>query len=326
MSLFDVPEPNASSATGDLCTTDGLLRLLSLRGIGPRRALTLATTFGSWSSLSEATEQQLADSLGSVGKDLFGNIGEPPYIPPAPSGIVVISCFDETWPAWLTSLPSAPAVVYVRGTLPSVPCVAVVGTRHPTAYGLSVVSQVVERAGVHGFGVVSGLAAGIDAAGHQAALDRGVLTWAILGGGVDAPTPKENVGLAEAIVAAGGGLISEQAPGVEPNAARLVARNRLQVAASQVVVAAQSGIPSGTLQTVRFAIEQNKTLAVPRPRPPWDIEPQSAGNMALTDPDGCNPEVLSAKGSLADKIRRRRPAADLVLTDRSDIDRIWTTR
>jgi DNA processing protein len=188
------------------------------------------------------------------------------------------------------------------------------------------VSQVVERAGVHGFGVVSGLAAGIDAAGHQAALDRGVLTWAILGGGVDTPTPRENVGLAEAMIAAGGGLISEQAPGVEPNAARLVARNRLQVAASQVVVAAQSGIPSGTLHTVRFAIEQNKTLAVPRPKPPWDIEPQSAGNMALTDPDGCNPEVLSAKGSLADKIRIRRPAADIVLSDRSDIDRIWTSR
>ena len=94
----------------------------------------------------------------------------------------------------------------------------------------------------------------------------------------------------------------------------------------QLVVAAQSGIPSGSLHMVGFAIEQNKTLAVPRPKPPWETELQSAGNMALTDPDGCNSEELSAKGSLADKIRGRRPAVDIVLTDRSDIDRILTSR
>jgi DNA processing protein len=128
--------------------------------------------------------------------------------------------------------------------------------------------------------------------------------------------------LAEAIVNAGGGLISEQIPGSEPNPQRLVARNRLQVAFSEIVVAAQAGIPSGTLHTVRFALEQNKRLVVPKPTGTWAGEKSSTANMALTDPLGCSPTILNAGSSLAKVLLARRPIADVVLSS-DDIDAIW---
>ena len=101
-----------------------------------------------------------------------------------------------------------------------------------------------------------------------------------------------------------------------------MARNRLQVAFSEIVVAAQAGIPSGTLHTVRFALEQNRRLVVPRPIGNWASEKASAANMALTNPLGCDPAILSAGPSLAKEILSRLPVADVVLSA-DDIDAIW---
>lgn len=321
MRLFDDPAPEP--VVGDLCSVEGLLRLLQLPGVGPQRALKLASRFGSWASLESASESELRDCLGAAGARLPAGMAAVEKPPALPQGVRAIGAYDDDWPAWLTHIPNPPAVVFVRGSLPVGESIAVVGTRSPTRFGARVVERVVEAVAERGGGVVSGLALGIDTMAHTAALRFGAPTWAILGGGVDVPTPRSNLDLADRIVESGGGLLSEQLPGAEPSPQRLASRNRLQTAAARAVVVAQCGIPSGTLHTARFALEQGRLLVVPRPRPPWDQEAESAGNMALTDPNGCDPAVLHAGGSLGELIRAKRPVADLVLTEAGEINKLW---
>jgi len=321
MTLFEDSEPEMSG--GDLQTVQGLVRLQQLPGIGPTLAVRLARRFGEWDRLQTSSEEDVVAIIGVAGVRAHRAIGDVARTPSIPDGMLALCCFDDDWPTWLTNIPRPPAVIFYRGTLPDLGSVAVVGTRQPTRFGISVVKQLVERARTHGSGIVSGLALGVDSAAHEAALENGSKTWAILGGGVDVPSPRQNLGLATHIIDAGGGLISEQLPGSEPTPQRLVSRNRLQSAASRAVIVAQCGIPSGTLHTARFAIEQNRLLVVPRPRSPWDTELESAGNMALTNPDGCNPKILHATGALARRIASRRPVADLVLEDAANIESLW---
>ena len=322
MRLFDDPDQPANME-GDLYTSWGLRRLLGLPSVGPSRARALAEHFHRWSRLAEAAESELCDVLGNVGRDVYCAIEDSVEPLPIPEEISVIGVFDPNWPDWMSVVRDAPVVLYVRGSLPSGKRIAVVGTREPTEFGESVVRQIVAAAAKKGVGIVSGLALGIDALAHSTALEESIPTWAILGGGVDNPTPTLNRNLAERILDAGGGLISEHPPSVEPNAQRLVARNRLQAASSDAVVVAQCGIPSGTLHTARFALAQGRPLVVPRPRSPWDDEPESAGNMALTDPLGCSPRVVQATGRLANILTKRRPFADIVLHSAEDVSLIW---
>lgn len=322
MRLFD-EQVDPKPSDGDLYTSWGLRRLLGLPSVGPSRARALAEHFHRWSALAEATEAEMCEVLGTAGRAAHRGIDYAVEPAPTPDGITVIGAFDPEWPEWMSVVRDAPVVIYVRGSLPTGRRIAVVGTREPTQFGESVVRKTVAEAASRGVGVVSGLALGIDASAHIAALEESAPTWAILGGGVDVPTPSSNRDLAERILEAGGGLVSEQPPGSEPNAQRLVARNRLQAASSDAVVVAQCGIPSGALHTARFALAQGRPLVVPRPRAPWDEEPQSAGNMALTDPLGCSTKVVQATGRLATLLAGRRPLADVVVHTAEDLSAIW---
>ena len=324
MSLFDdLTDDDAGVERGDLHSVSGLVRLLTLPGIGPKKAVRLANYFAQWERLAKAPLAELATVVRGNAQELFDVIQYCSPAPELPEEIKAIGCFDDEWPEWLRSINDPPAVVYVRGTLPPGGSLGVVGTRHPTEYGAKVVDSVVREAARRKIGIVSGLALGIDGASHGAAIRYDTPTWAILGSGVDLPTPREHHRLALEIIEAGGGLLSEQPLGTQPSARTLVARNRLQSASSSSLVVAQCGIPSGTLHTVRFAVSQGRRLVVPRPRPPWSQEPQSAGNMALTDPAGCDPQVIGATGPLAKLVASKKPLADVVLSDSSEIDRIW---
>ena len=321
MTLLDFLD-DADQGRGDLQSVSGLSFLMSVDGIGPVKATKIAENYRYLAALREASAEQLSDIAGRSSSELERHRWNEINPIVLPDGVRAISKFDDGWPKSLQNLRSAPAIIYVVGTVPDIPCLAVVGTRQPTDFGFRVVETVVEEAAHRGWGIVSGLALGIDTKAHEMALKYKTPTWAILGGGVDVPTPAANRELAEAIVNAGGGLISEQIPGSEPNPQRLVARNRLQVAFSEIVVAAQAGIPSGTLHTVRFALEQNKRLVVPKPTGTWAGEKSSTANMALTDPLGCSPTILNAGSSLAKVLLARRPIADVVLSS-DDIDAIW---
>ena len=325
MTLFDNEHP--IDLTGDLFTPNGLTRLQCLPSVGPKTAIRLAERFSFWERLAEATAEDLITTLARAQQkkipEILGWIPRVGVPAPLPAGVKAFGHFDPEWPQWLRSISDPPAVVFVRGSLPPGGSLGVVGTRHPTRFGFKFVELLVAEASSRGTGVVSGLALGIDGAAHRAALANGVLTWAILGSGVDCPSPREHLELAEEIISVGGGLLSEQLPGTPPIGRSLVARNRLQSAASFALVVAQCGIPSGTLHTARFALQQGRRLVVPRPRPPWDQERESAGNLALSDPNGCSPAVLQASGALVKEILRRKPVADLVIHDQADIARIW---
>ena len=321
MTLFDLID-NAELGRGDLQTVAGLNFLMAVDGIGPAKATKIAENYRNLAALREASDDQLMILVGRSSTNLGRHRWNAITPMELPDGVRAISTFDDEWPNPLRQLRSAPAIIYVIGTIPNLSCIAVVGTRQPTDFGHRVVKKVVQESARRGWGVVSGLALGIDTKAHEMALEYGAPTWAILGCGVDVPTPTTNRKLAKVIVESGGGLISEQNPGSVPNPQRLVARNRLQVAFSEIVVAAQAGIPSGTLHTVRFALEQNRRLVVPRPTGNWASEKASAANMALTNPLGCDPTILSAGPSLAKEILSRRPVADVVLSA-DDIDAIW---
>lgn len=283
-----------------------LAALLSLAGVGNVTALKLARWWPDPSGFGTGPQPPW---LGRLAAHIDDGLPEP--VEP-PDGVQIVGVFDQSYPSALRSIPNPPAVLWVRGNLRSSPAVAVVGTRHPTELGRRVAYGAARIAVEVGLGVVSGLALGCDTLAHQAALDEGGYTVAILGGALLDPQPERNRPLAQRILESGGALVSEVPPWQAPLAGTLVARNRLQSGLSIGVVVAQTGRPGGALHTARFALEQGRPLIVPRPTGSNAEVSASAGNLALTDPDGTDPKVLSASGDVANLIRQRRPLADHV--------------
>lgn len=171
---------------------------------------------------------------------------------------------DEKYPASLRSIPDPPVVLYVQGDWEDeAPHVALVGSRKPTPYGLNT-AQLLSRdlAGV-GVTIVSGLARGIDARAHNAALEAGGSTIAVLGSGLDVVYPSEHKMLANRI-AQQGAVISEFPFRTPPNRENFPIRNRIISGLSHAVVVVEASMKSGSLITARMAIEQGReVLAVP---------------------------------------------------------------
>jgi DNA processing protein len=175
---------------------------------------------------------------------------------------------DERYPDRLRNLSDPPPLLYVRGDIDLLAreqLVAVVGTREPTVFGTSAAENMTGALADGGWGIVSGLAKGIDTIAHRTALEHGAPTIAVMGGGLDSVYPAENKDLAALIVEEGGALISEQPFGEQPRPQHLIARDRLQSGLSVAVVVAQSGLRSGTMHTVRFAAAQGRPLFCPVP-------------------------------------------------------------
>ncbi|MFY9228511.1 MAG: DNA-processing protein DprA [Candidatus Microsaccharimonas sp.] len=166
----------------------------------------------------------------------------------------------------LEMLAVAPTSLYITGTLPSIrqPVVAIVGTRRPSSYGKEVTYQLAHALARKGIIIVSGLAFGIDAIAHRAALDAGGTTIAVLAGGLDSIYPRSHKVLAQSIVQSGGALMSEYPPGVKARQHQFLARNRLVSGLSDGVVVTEAAERSGTLSTINHALDQNKEVfAVP---------------------------------------------------------------
>jgi DNA processing protein len=173
---------------------------------------------------------------------------------------------EQFYPPRLRDIPAAPPRLFARGraeVLASHGLLAVVGSRGASNEGLAVARELSAQIATAGAGIVSGLAEGIDAAAHEAALASGAETIAVLGGGLDEIWPPRNRPLAEQVVAAGGALISEQPPGTPTLTRYLVARNRLISGMAAAVLIVECELGSGTLHTVRFAAEQGRPIFVP---------------------------------------------------------------
>ena len=314
-------EPTLWDEPRELCNALSLLSLLRVPGIGPVKAVEVAQQFSNWAHIASTSSEALAEVVGKAAQELASVAADPPWVSEPPEEVRLVSYFDDEFPAGLRTIPSPPAVLWVRGSTPADHrCVAVVGTRHPTPGGIQAARASTEALVVHGCGIVSGLAAGIDTVAHTSALDNGGLTWAYLGGGIERPTPRSNAELAERIVDEGGGLLSEQPLGTEPAAQTLVARDRLQSGSSRTTVIVQSGVPSGTLHTARFTLEQGRQLAVQAPDENESGDPAWEAKRKLVDTEGCNPNILRPNSDrLRQQIANRRPVADLVFADPSQL-------
>ncbi|MDD5627084.1 MAG: DNA-processing protein DprA [Patescibacteria group bacterium] len=183
-------------------------------------------------------------------------------------GIQAITIQDKDYPPLLKETYDPPAILYLRGqiTNPNDTSLSVVGTRKPTSYGREVAFQLVGLLVQAQITIVSGLALGIDALSHQACLNFGGYTIAVLGGGVDDPSiyPRANWQLAQNIIRRGGALVSEYPPATRPLKQNFPQRNRIISGLSKGALIIEAGEKSGTLITARAALEQNREVfAVP---------------------------------------------------------------
>lgn len=196
------------------------------------------------------------------------------------AGAALLAHDGPGYPDGMRDLPDAPPLIWARGdiSLLSRSTVAMVGARNASSLGLRMARRLAETLGEAGQVVASGLARGIDADAHRAALPTG--TVAVMAGGVDVVYPEENTALM-AEVAARGCLISEQPMGLVPQARHFPLRNRIIAGISRAVVVVEAAARSGSLITAREALDMGReVMAVPGH--PFDA--RAAGcNMLIRD-------------------------------------------
>ena len=177
------------------------------------------------------------------------------------AGIKFMNWHDPAYPIRLKEISDPPPVLYLRGeVLPEDErSVAVVGTRKPTAYGREAADSLARELARSGVTVVSGLARGIDAIAHRAALEAGGRTIAVFGSGLDVIYPWEHARLAHEI-SQSGALVSEYPLGTRPKANHFPMRNRIMSGMTLGTLVVEAPKPSGALVTVRHALEQNREV------------------------------------------------------------------
>lgn len=178
---------------------------------------------------------------------------------------LILTWDDEAYPRRLKEISQPPPVLYVKGDLTSADdwALAVVGTRRASAYGKEVARALVTDLARNKMTIVSGLARGIDAAAHVAALDAGGRTLAVLGCGIDTVYPPEHTKLSS-MIAEHGALISEYPVGTKPAAENFPARNRIISGLSLGVLIVEGDAVSGAMITCDFALEQDREVfAIP---------------------------------------------------------------
>ena len=210
---------------------------------------------------------------------------EEEYYRLAEKGIRFITHLDPDYPSRLLSMYDFPAALYVKGDLPKEdePAAAIIGARECSAYGRQTAEHMAKELAEAGVTIISGLARGIDGAGHKGALDGGGKTFAVLGCGVNICYPRSNYSLYTQI-GEQGGLISEYPPDTPPLARNFPMRNRIISGLSDAVLVIEARKKSGSLITADLALEQGKEVfALPGRR----IDPLS---------EGCNRLIAQGAG------------------------------
>ena len=204
--------------------------------------------------------------------------------------MTILQRSDANYPEGLTRLSDPPKVLHVRGALPTAPAVAIVGSRRCTRYGSALARTMARSVVGAGWTVVSGLARGIDTAGHLGALDGGGATVAVLGCGIDVWYPASNRQLGERILEHGA-VVSEYGHGVDPAPWRFPARNRIIVGLSGAVVVVEAAERSGALITARLAMEHGiDVFAVP-----GDLDRETSRGTNRLIADGAHPIVAPSE-------------------------------
>lgn len=225
---------------------------------------------------------------------------------------------NTAYPSPLKDIATAPRQLFFLGAEPSAwlgrPRVAIVGSRGVSPYGQHVTAQLAEELAQRGIVIISGLALGVDGIAHQAALQAGGTTVAVLPCGLDKIYPATHTQLARRILEQGGTLISEYPAGMPGLKQNFVARNRIVAGLADALLITEATQKSGSLHTARFALEQGRdVLAVP-----GNItSPNSVGTNNLIK-SGATPVssvedilyILGADHLPAEPVRRRGDNAD----------------
>ena len=180
----------------------------------------------------------------------------------------------------LSLIDNAPEYINYLGELPEsvTTVVAIVGTRKPSRYGIEVTSRIAYDLAKSGVIIVSGLALGVDALAHQAALDAGGITIGVVMDELPDISPKTNVPLAKRMIDSGGAIISEWSKGDNTtfNRASFLRRNRLVSGLADAVIITEAAAKSGTLNTASHALAQGREVFV------------VPGNITSPLSEGCN--------------------------------------
>lgn len=238
------------------------LRLIRTDSIGPVTYRQLVARFGTAAAALDA----LPDLARRGNRQLniwSADKAEAELAAAASLGAQMLFIGTPDYPPLLARTETAPPVLFAHGdtSLLDRPAVAIVGARNASAAGVRFARQLASDLGEADFVVVSGLARGIDAAAHVAALDRG--TIAVVAGGIDVAYPPDHTDLM-ASIAARGLVVAEQAPGIEPQARHFPRRNRIIAGLSAGTIVVEGAPKSGSLITARIAAELGReVMAVP---------------------------------------------------------------
>jgi len=248
------------------------LALALTPGLGPTRSRKLVEHFGTVAAIFQASLTELeatgitAASAQSIGTGASWQLAEEELVRAEAAGVEIVSLDDFRYPATLREIYDPPIILYVRGSVDvlSLPGIAVIGTRHPTPYGIGMAERLACDLARQGLVIFSGMARGIDSAAHRGAVSAKGKTVAVFGTGVDEIYPKENKKLSEQILSCGGALVSEFPLQTFPAPQNFPIRNRIISGLSVGVLVVEAAEYSGTRVTARCALEQDREVfAVP---------------------------------------------------------------
>lgn len=208
----------------------------------------------------EGIDEKLAEKISALDKEKLSR----ELSSMKKSGVKAVSIFDDSYPENLKTIYSPPIILYIKGDVAprDADSIAIVGTRQPSHYGLSICERLSYQLASMGITVVSGMARGIDTMAHRGALEAG-RTIAVLGSGLDCIYPAENKELAEEI-SEKGAVVSEFPMNTPPHRFNFPRRNRVICGLSLGVLIVEASVRSGSLITADFALDENRELfAVP---------------------------------------------------------------
>lgn len=275
-----------------------------IRGLTLLRAGAILEILGSEEEFFNAKERDLRIRLGSSSRFyeeatrrilLDEAFGELEFI--EAKGIDTYYFTDNNYPRLLSQCQDAPLMLYGCGRclLDHARTIAIVGTRHATHYGIETVNRLVDEIAdtVENPVIVSGLAYGIDAAAHRAALRKGIPTVAVVAHGLNTIYPADHRNLAAEICGSGGMVVTDYTSGDAIHRANFLARNRIVAGLCECTVVVESAIRGGAMSTARLAREYNReVMAVP-------------GRLSDIYSAGCNELIAGMQASIV------RNAADM---------------
>jgi len=296
------------------------LALTLIPNIGDVQAKILINHFGDASSIFKAKKLSL-EKIEGIGEVRARSIKEFDDFHLAEHEIKFIEQYkiktlfltDAEYPKRLLNCYDSPTLLFYKGTadLNASKMISIVGTRSNTDYGKQFTEKLVKDLSEQGMIIISGLAHGIDAIAHKAALKNNLPTVGVVGHGLDKVYPSENTGLAKEMIKDGGGILSEFFSGTKPDKHNFPLRNRIVAGLSDATVVVETNIKGGSMITAKLADAYNRDVfAVPG----RSIDKASSGcnhlikyNKAilLTDADELL-EVLGWKEKKKEKVKQQK--------------------